>query len=164
MRAIDRLRHIAPVRVVMVPGNHEQQRLYYLGDVLAAWHRNTEGVEVDNSPRPRKYVLFHQNLIGFAHGHNEKHQDLPLLMATEAPDGWAQSRHREFHLGHFHSRKHKMFVPSYDRCGVLVRLLPSLCPPDAWHSAMGYCSKLAAEAYFWDPEEGCVATFTHAPV
>jgi hypothetical protein len=34
VRAIDRLRQIAPVQVVMVTGNHDTQRLYYLGDVL----------------------------------------------------------------------------------------------------------------------------------
>jgi hypothetical protein len=28
---------------------------------------------------------------------------------------------------------------------------------------MGYTSKLAAEAYYWDAENGCVATFTHSP-
>lgn len=163
VRAVDRLREMAPVDVVMVTGNHDTQRIYYLGDAVSAWFRNTPDVTVENSPRQRKYVLFHKNLIGFTHGHNEKHFDLPLLLATEQPQGWAQSRHREFHLGHFHSRKHKMFVPSFDRAGVLVRILPSLCPPDAWHATMGYSARLAAEALYFDPEEGCVATFTHSP-
>ena len=71
MRAIDRLRPIAPVQVVMVTGNHDTQRLYYLGDVLEAWFRNTKDVAVDNSPRQRKYFRYHGNLIGFTHGHNE---------------------------------------------------------------------------------------------
>jgi hypothetical protein len=163
VRAIDRLRQIAPVEVVMVTGNHDTQRLYYLGDCISSWYRNTKDVTVDNTSRQRKYVQFHRNLIGFTHGNNEKHFDLPLLLATEQPAAWAASRHREFHLGHFHSRKHKMFVPSYDRSGVLVRILPSLCPPDAWHSSMGYNARLAAEALYFDPEEGCVANFTHSP-
>jgi hypothetical protein len=163
VRAIDHLRTLAPVEVLVVSGNHDTQRLYYLGHALQERFHNTTGVTVENNMRPRKYVRYHRNLIGFCHGHNEKHHDLPLLLATEDPQGWAQSRHREFHLGHFHSRKLKMFVPSYDRAGVLVRILPSLCPPDAWHAAMGYNARLAAEALYFDPEEGCVATFTHAP-
>lgn len=163
VRAIERLRQIAEVEVVMIPGNHESQRLYYLGDVLAAWFRNVPDVKVDNRPCSRKYVSYQQNLIGFTHGNNEKHFDLPLLLATEQPEAWATSRHREFHLGHFHSRRHKMFVPSFDRAGVLVRLLPSLCPPDAWHAAMGYNARLAAEALYFHPEDGCVATFSHSP-
>ena len=36
VRAIDRLREVAPVEVVMVTGNHEGQRLYYLGSALNA--------------------------------------------------------------------------------------------------------------------------------
>jgi hypothetical protein len=163
VRAIDHLRTLAPVEVLVVSGNHDTQRLYYLGHALQERFHNTPGVTVENNMRPRKYVRYHRNLIGFCHGHNEKHHDLPLLLATEDPQGWAQSRHREFHLGHFHSRKLKMFVPSFDRAGVLVRILPSLCPPDAWHAAMGYNARLAAEALYFDPDEGCVATFTHAP-
>lgn len=163
MNGILTLRQQAPVQVVVVPGNHDTQCAYYLGDSLAGWLHRTAGVTVDNNTRPRKYVRYHRNLIGFTHGHAEKHFDLPLLLATEDPEGWAQSRHREFHLGHFHARKHKMFVPSFDRAGVLVRILPSLCPPDAWHSIMGYNARLAAEALYFDPDEGCVATFTHAP-
>lgn len=163
VRAIDRLRQLAPVQVLMVTGNHDTQRIYYLGSALEAWFRNTKDVQVDNSMRQRKYIHYHKNLIGFTHGNNEKHFDLPLLLATEQPEGWANSRHREFHLGHFHSRKHKMFVPSFDRAGVLVRILPSLCPPDAWHAAMGYRSRLSAEALYYDREEGCVANFIHSP-
>ena len=163
VKAIDYLRTLAPVDVLVISGNHDTQRLYYLGHALQERFHNTSGVKVENTMRPRKYVRYHRNLIGFCHGHNEKHHDLPLLLATEDPEGWAQSRHREFHLGHFHSRKLKMFVPSFDRAGVLVRILPSLCPPDAWHAAMGYNARLAAEALYFDPNEGCVATFTHAP-
>jgi len=160
---INLLRQVAPVDILMVTGNHDTQRLYYLGHALEGIFLNTPHVKVDNSSRQRKYVRYHQNLIGFTHGNNEKHFDLPLLLATEAQEDWAKSRHREFHLGHFHSRKHKMFVPSYDRAGVLVRILPSLCPPDAWHASMGYSARLAAEALYFDPEDGCVATFTHSP-
>ena len=163
VRAIARLRQLAPVQVLMVTGNHDTQRIYYLGSAVESWFRNTKDVQVDNSMRQRKYVHYHQNLIGFTHGKNEKHFDLPLLLATEQPEGWAQSRHREFHLGHFHSRKHMMFVPSFDRAGVLVRILPPLCPPDAWHAAMGYRSRLSAEALYFDPAEGCVANFIHSP-
>ena len=157
------LRQEAPVQVIVVPGNHDTQCAYYLGDSLAGWLSKTSGVTVDNSMRPRKYVRYHRNLIGFTHGNREKHFDLPLLLATEDPEGWAQSWHREFHLGHFHARKHKMFVPSFDRAGVLIRILPSLCPPDSWHSIMGYNARLAAEALFFHPQDGCVATYTHAP-
>jgi hypothetical protein len=163
VKAIDRLRQIAPVDVVIIPGNHDSQRLYYLGQVLEAWFHRTPNVRVQCCQTPRHYVVYGRNLIGFAHGHNERHDKLPVLMATERPKEWGMTTHREFHLGHLHSKQLKMFVPTADHQGVLVRIIPSLCPPDSWHAAMGYSGRLAAEAYFWDAQEGCVATLTHSP-
>ena len=163
VRAIERLRQVAPVHVTCVNGNHDTARVFYLGEVLSAWFSRTPDVSVDNSPTQRKYVHYGQNLIGYTHGNNEKHPSLPLLMASEQPAAWAASQHREWHLGHWHIKRHKMFLPVEDQQGVLVRIVPSLCPADAWHSSMGYSGKLAAEAYYWHPQDGCVATFTHSP-
>jgi calcineurin-like phosphoesterase family protein len=163
VKAIERLRKIAPVQVVCVNGNHDATRLFYVAEVLQAWFGRTADVMVDNTPTQRKYVHYANNLIGFTHGNNERHQNLPLLMASEKPQEWAKSKHREWHLGHWHIKRHKMFLPAEDQQGVLVRIVPSLCPSDAWHSSMGYGGKLAAEAYYWDPSAGCVATFTHSP-
>lgn len=163
VKAIDRLRDVSPVHVVAVNGNHDTARVFYLGEVLQAWFCRTADVTVDNAPAQRKYVHFGSNLIAFTHGNNERHPNLPLLMAQERPQEWANSRHREWHLGHWHIKRHKMFLPIEDQQGVLVRIVPSLCPADAWHASMGYGGKLAAEAYYWDPADGCVATFTHSP-
>jgi len=163
VQAIDRLMELAPVHVLVVPGNHDTQRLWYLGSVLEAHYRNTADVTVDHTSTPRKYVLYGKNLIGFCHGNQERHEKLPVLMATERPQEWAASAEgsRHWHVGHFHSKKTKVFVAHEDLQAVQVRVLPSLCPPDAWHASMGYSGKLAAEAYWWDPLAGCVATFTH---
>jgi hypothetical protein len=56
VRAVDRLCEVAPVHVVMVTGNHDTQRLYYLGDVLAAWFRNNSDVQIDNSPSSENII------------------------------------------------------------------------------------------------------------
>lgn len=166
VRAIDRLMELAPVHVLVVPGNHDTQRMWYLGSVLKNYYWNTADVFVDHTSTPRKYVLFGKNLIGFCHGNSERHEKLPVLMATERPEEWAASAEgsRHWHVGHFHSKKTKVFVAHEDLQAVQVRVLPSLCPPDAWHASMGYSGKLAAEAYWWDPLAGCVATFTHNAV
>jgi len=163
VRAVERLRQLAPVLVTCVNGNHDTARVFYLGEVLQAWFSRMPDVTVDNSPAQRKYVHYGRNLIGFTHGDRERHPSLPLLMANDQPVAWAASQHREWHLGHWHVKRHKMFLPIADQQGVLVRIVPSLCPADAWHSSMGYGGKLAAEAYYWHPQDGCVATFTHSP-
>jgi hypothetical protein len=161
VQAVERLRQVAPVHVLVVPGNHDTQRLWYLGEVLAAWFRNTPDVEIDHCCQPRKYVTYGKNLIGFCHGHAEPHDRLPMIMAQERPAEWAETQFREWHLGHFHAKSTKVFFAHKDLHSVLIRIMPGLCPPDAWHSAMGFKSNLAAEAYFWDRDRGCVATFTH---
>lgn len=163
MWLIQRVRKIAPVHVIMVPGNHDPQRLFYLGEVLQAWFRNTPGVEIDNRPAARKYYRHGQNLIGFTHGNEEKHRDLPLLMATEASADWAASKFREFHVGHFHHQKTTSFLPVQEFNTILVRILSSLTPPDAWHKLKGYEGLRAAHGFLWDPALGCIGqvSYTH---
>ena len=95
VRLIDTFRAVAPVEVVVIPGNHDTERTFYLGDSLESWYRNDEAVEVRNDPRPRKYVAYGDNLIGFTHGHREKPKDLPVIMATEVPELWAKATVRQ---------------------------------------------------------------------
>jgi hypothetical protein len=170
VRAIERLRELAPVDVAVVNGNHDTMAVFYLGELLAAHFRRTPDVKVDSRPTQRKYVHFGENLIGLTHGNLEREKFLALLMAQEQKGAWAVTRHREWHLGHYHVSRRRMYVPRScgalvmdDTQGVMVRIIPSLASPDAWFASMGYDGKLAAEAYYWHEHDGCVATFTHSP-
>ena len=170
VQAIERLREVAPVHVSVVNGNHDTMSVFHLGEVLAAHFGRSADVKVDNSPTQRKYVHFGENLIGLTHGNMEREKFLPLLMAQEQKTAWAVTRHREWHLGHWHVKRHRIYVPraggalgAEDQQGVLIRIIPSLAAPDSWHASMGYGGKLAAEAYYWHEHDGCVATFTHSP-
>ena len=157
VRAINSCRVVAPVELVWVPGNHDRETSYYLVRVLAAHFRADRGVDVDLSPKHRKYVLHGTNLIGFTHGDQEKHRDLPSIMAAEVPDLWAKATCREFHLGHYHKAKQTVHTTTDEFGGVRVRVLPSLSGTDAWHYRQGYVgTKRAAEAYLWDSKEGYV--------
>ena len=158
--AILRLREVAPVDVVMVPGNHDHDRVFYLGDALEGWLSKTPGVTINNLPSLRKYFRYGGNLIGLTHGHAEKHANLPLIMATESAAAWAATKFREFHLGHWHSLKTIHFQPVTEFNGIRVRILSSLTPPDAWHKKMGYEGLRSANAFVWHKSEGCVAQFS----
>jgi len=165
-RGIERLVQAAPVEVVVVNGNHDLQASFHMGEVLKAWFRTSSQVTVDNRPTPRKYVTHHKCLLGLTHGSEEKFSSLPMLMAAECGPQWSTSspKAREYHVGHLHHKKSLMYVPAHDVAGgVLVRVIPSLTPPDSWHASKGYVSKRAAEAFYWDPECGVTATFTHSP-
>jgi len=162
--AVYRLRELAPVDVVMVAGNHDMERVFYLGETLAGYLSKSDGVTVNNEPPLRKYYQWGKCLIGLTHGKEEKHKDLPLLMATERPEMWAASQFREFHLGHLHHKKETFYWNGVDEFkGFRVRVIPSLCPACAWHTMKGYMGLRAAEAFLWDKQGGMIGSFSCTP-
>ena len=158
VEGIDKLRTIAPVDVVIVQGNHDFQRSFYLGDSLTAWYRNCKDVNIDNSATPRKYVKYGKNLIGLTHGNNEKIAELPILMASEKKDLWAETKFHEWHLGHFHHKKQIKWQTIDEQKGCVIRFMRSLSGTDAWHNLKGYTQNVqSAESFLWHKDNGLVA-------
>ncbi len=154
IQMIDRFREVAPVKVRIVGGNHDEQRMFFLGEVLESHYRLDDVVEVDNSVRERKFHLFGNCLLGFTHGHNVPAKELPLNMATEAKELWAQAKFYEWHCGHLHKRAKTEYITTDTYGTVVVRILPSLAAQDAWHYKKAYLGLRAAECYLWDYEAG----------
>ena len=153
--AIDRCLQRAPVELLWVPGNHDPSTSWYMMRFLQAWYRSSKAVTVDQDMRPRKYRRHGCCLLGFTHGDQEAHRDLPTIMAAEVPEMWAASAWREIHLGHFHRAKQTVHKTTDEFGGVRVRVLPSLSGTDRWHYAKGYVgAKRAAEAYLWHATDG----------
>lgn len=152
--AIDQARLVAPVDIVIVPGNHDQQQMYRMGEVLNAWYRDDARVAVDNSPALRKYYRYGANLFGFTHGleFKRKRDNLVSIMATECPpDMWVATTHREWHVGHNHIAMTKNYTGDpreelWEGRGVRVRSLPGITPEDSWHYAEGYKHRRTATA------------------
>ena len=156
--AVDRLQKIAPVDIVMVPGNHDFERNFYLGDSLEGWFFNNKNVTVHNLASPRKYYRYNNVLLGFTHGNEEKITDLPLIMAQENPEEWAKTKFREFHIGHWHHKKEIKFKSTEEYQGVCIKYMGSLSGPDSWHHKKGYiASNRSAEALIWDCQKGLTA-------
>lgn len=161
---IIKLSQIAPVDVVMVPGNHDFEKNFYLGDSLEGWFHNNPNVNIDNSPNPRKYYHYHNNLIGFTHGDSEKPANLPLIMAQENPTLWGSTKFREFHLGHYHHKKEIKYQSTAEYNGIRLRYMSSLSGNDAWHHKKGYVGSVqASEAYLWSQDKGLKSIFTYTP-
>jgi hypothetical protein len=155
VEVIDKLRLVAPVDVIIVPGNHDYERMFYIGDAIYSWYHSCEEVKVDNRPSPRKYIEYGKTLIGFTHGNSEKHADLPLIMAKEKPQEWAKAEYTEWHTGHLHKNKSLNWVDIDERFGTIVRILPSLSGTDSWHHEKGYIGNIrSAQAYAWSREYG----------
>lgn len=152
IQAIEKLRNFAAkVKVVVVPGNHDHNATWHLGDSLEVYFAKYSDVEVDNHPCPRKYHTFGQTLVMFTHGDKGKIKDLPLLMAAEKSALFGATKFHEIHTGHIHTLRVD------EQHGIRVRTLPALCPPDAWHAENGYVGNLrSSEAFVWDKNEGLI--------
>lgn len=152
---IDMARIVAPVEVVIVPGNHDTETMPMLGEVLAAWYRLDPDVTIRNDPAPRHYVRYGASLIGLCHGHEGKPADLPLIMATERPD-FGEARFRLWRVGHLHRKGEWVSEHS----GVRICTAPSLAARDHWHAAQGYGHMRAMEGHVWHRDYGPVAQLT----
>ena len=161
IKTADILSKVAPVDILHCPSNHDEQTGFYLAEVMGAYFRNNTNVHVDNSVKVRKYYRFGKCGIGFAHGHNEKHADLPLIMMRETQKEWHDVEFREWHLGHYHTKRNVKYLAFDSHKGIEVRILRSLSAPDAWHYAKGYVQGLkGAEAFIWDAEHGNIANLS----
>jgi hypothetical protein len=156
IKAIQRLKQLAPVKVIPVYGNHDRLSSWHLADSVEMFFTNDSEVTIDNRPRTRKYHQFGKVLLGFTHGDKGKKTDYPLIMATEEPVLFGSSKYREIHTGHLHKSQLD------EQHGVRVRILPALCPADDWHSQNGFVGNIrSAEAYIWDREEGLIGIVFH---
>lgn len=159
IKAIDKLALIAPVDVMIVTGNHDEQRTFYLGDALECWYHNNANVKVDNTPKKRKYYDYGNTLIGYTHGKDEKVDRLPMILATEAKDKFAKTDHHEWHLGDKHHKKDIKFTPTEEVDGIIIRFLSSLTALDEWHYSKGYLAKQAGQGFIYDKKNGWVCQF-----
>ena len=148
VRAVCYLARIAPVDLVVIQGNHDYERMFYAGEFLRAFFLNDDRVVVDNNYDARKYYEYGTNMIMFTHGDKEKPAQMPLIMATEQPEMFARTTHREVHCGHLH----KEMINEYR--GIKVRFIPSICGNDEWHKMMGYAAKRTGQAHIWNKQRG----------
>lgn len=159
--SITQLAVLAPVDVMIIPGNHDELTMFTLGEVLDAWFHNNDDVTIHNSPKLRKYYEYGECMLMFTHGNREKHSDLGIIAATEEKQMWGRTTHREVHVGHFHKSKVVQYLAVDEFQGFKVRILPSLSGTDAWHYSKGYMSQKAAKAFVWNKKEGLISEHTY---
>jgi len=169
--AICELEHIAPVEVKVIPGNHDFQKSFYLGEVLEAFFYNNENVTIDNSPRTRKYVKWGKCLIGFAHGNRKDEGEDRLLnnMKHECAKEWGETVYHEWHCGdihHYKELKQRGSSTNLDKYaedidGVIIKYLRTLMFNDEWEARKGYISQKGAHFFIWNKEAGNTHEFKY---
>ncbi len=158
MAMIDRMKQEAPVKVIVVPGNHAMHTEISMGRTLLAYYHKDENVHVDANMSSYKFHKYGVNLLGFEHGHSIR-QTLRLsgLMANECPEWWAETKYREWHCGDQH-RKGSGRPSVMAEQGVGVEFLPSLVPANEWHKVHAFSwQKRIGMAFVWDKTAGPVA-------
>lgn len=162
IKIIERLLSIADVHIVHNPSNHDYISGFMLADSIFCWFRKSKNITFDVTNNHRKYYRYGNNLIGSSHGDGAKMADMPLLMANESPELWAQTKYRYIYLHHIHHKQQTKFLSGKDYQGATVEYLRSPSASDAWHHRNGYVgAKKAIEAFIHSYEFGSVARLTH---
>ncbi len=161
IKNINSLSLIAPVDVIIISGNHDPESMFMIGEMLDAYYHNCPNVNIDNSPKQRKYYQYGLNGFQYTHGNEENHKDLGLIFATEECKLWANTEFRFSKLGHFHKNKKLNYVSIDEHQGFQIQILPSLSGTDAWHNSKGYCSKKQAKGFLYHKQNGQIAEYTY---
>jgi len=160
--AINRLKKIAPVMAVGIAGNHDFQKTFYLGDVLEVKYENDDNVAVFNGPKTRKYYKYGKNLVGITHGKDVPMARLPLLMPQECPQWWAETKYREWHMGHLHHGAKAVTETGDDYQGIVIRHLKTLKATCEYEYGKGWVGAIGgAEAFLYHKEGGMITNFSH---
>lgn len=145
------------VHVVLVQGNHDRTKSYYLAHALDVYFNSEPNIYFDREHGVVKGTMLGETFIGYHHG-NCKIEDLPLLFATH-PD-YSQmfgcAKYREVHTGDKHHYMAKEVK------GVRIQQMPSLSGTDRWHQDNNFVHSVrAALALVYDKEVGKISEFEH---
>jgi hypothetical protein len=137
---IDSLLLIAPVHVIPVKGNHDEDRVFYLSEMINLAYTNEPNLTIETNTNQRLYYRYHSWLFGFAHGDKEKKivRDLPSIMSVERRKDWSEIKQGIFFLGDIHHEKQTTAFKSLDFRGVNVKFLRAVSATDKWHHENGY--------------------------
>jgi hypothetical protein len=148
------------VEVKIVQGNHDFTKIFYMGCALKQRYIHTPEVLIDNSEMIRKYFIYGNNLICFTHGDKEVNGKLPMIIAKEQPEAFAECKNIEVHSGHLHKEKESLVFVDED-CSIKERVLPSLVARSDWASGKGYFHIRESQAFVWNKEFGNIAIFKY---
>ena len=147
--------HANNVTVVLVQGNHDRTKSYYLAHALDVFFRDALDVDFIREHSVVKGLTLGNTFIGWHHG-NCKIEDLPLLFATHSKYShqFGDAVYREVHTGDKHHYMAKEVK------GVRIQQMPSLSGTDRWHLDNNYVHSVrAALALVYDRNLGKIAEF-----
>jgi hypothetical protein len=157
---INELSAICPVHVTVMPGNHDEECIMYLGDALELYYENNDNVIVDNTRPLMKCLKYGKNLICFDHGHKTKPEKAVQILPQRFKDLWSSVNYVELHRGHLHGVHQAKIGATKEFNGITVRNLGSMCATDQWHDDKGFIGNIKrAHGFVWSKHNGLQAEF-----
>jgi hypothetical protein len=147
--------HSSTVHVILVQGNHDRTKSFYLAHALDIYFKDALDVEFMREHSVVKGLTLGNTFIGWHHG-NCKLDDLPLLFATHPKYShqFGDAIYREVHTGDKHHYMAKEVK------GVRIQQMPSLSGTDRWHLDNNFVHSVrAALALVYDLNLGKIAEF-----
>lgn len=138
------------VEVVLVQGNHDRTKSYYLAHALEIYFKNSASVLFNRKHSTTKHTISGNTFIGYHHG-NTKIDDLPLVFATspETSEAFGKAKYREVKTADKH------FYMSKEIKGVRIQQIPSMVNPDRWSEDNNFIHNVrAAIAVGYHPIKG----------
>jgi len=120
------------VRVINTLGNHDDTGAIFLQAALAHMYAHEPRAIIDCTNSVFQYFQHGLTLFGVHHGHTTKPDKLPLVMATDRPKEWGESKYRYFLTGHIHHDTRKEYS------GCIVESFRTLASKDAYAQNGGY--------------------------
>lgn len=122
------------VRVLYVPGNHDEYSGQTLLKALEKVYRAEDRLTIDSEHKMFKATLLGHNFIGASHGDKSNKGKYPMLLAITFSQLWGKEavRTRELYVGHLH---HELVI---DKDGLLIRQAPTRNKADQWHEDNGF--------------------------
>lgn len=142
------------VYVLNCIGNHDDLGSLTLSIALANIYQKCKRIHILQSPSPRQYFVFGQNLIGCTHGYECVAKDLPLVMAAEKPTEWGTTTYHTWLTGHIHQDK------VLESGGCKVESFRTITGRDAWTNAKGFFSGKDLKAIVYHKEFGEIERYT----
>jgi hypothetical protein len=124
------------VRVVFVPGNHDQYVGWHLVDWLETYFRSNSRVEFDSNPDNTKYHRYNNTAIMLNHGDDMRAPDLANKFPIGFKKQWSLCDHYYIFTGDKHHEK------SYDFNGIRFFQVPQLSKArSGWDDKKGFEDK-----------------------
>jgi hypothetical protein len=158
VESVEILKEIAPVHIIVMPGNHDRSAMFHLGDALECWFRNDKNVTIDNDDKLRKYYSYGNNAYGITHGDTIKQDKLVQMGLVEYGEKWGAAKRRFWFVGHIHYLKCQNFQ------GQEIWTFPSVSGSDEYHQSNGYVGSTRTALAMIFNKDNLEAVFQAQPI